>query len=41
MIVNRSVFASGSDAFNAVSQPITGLVNILALVRILQNENNN
>jgi polysaccharide export outer membrane protein len=41
VIVNRSVFASGSDAFNAVSQPITGLVNILALVRILQNDNNN
>ena len=41
VIVNRSVFASGSDALNAVSQPITGLVNILALVRILQNDNNN
>lgn len=41
VIVNRSVLASGSDALNAVSQPITGLVNILALLRILQDYNNN
>jgi polysaccharide export outer membrane protein len=41
VIVNRSVFASGSDAVNAVSQPFTGLVNILALVRILQDYSNN
>ena len=45
VIVNRSVLAAGSDALSAVSQPITGLVNILALVRILQdtttNNNNN
>ncbi len=40
VIVNRSVFASGSDAVNAVSQPFTGLVNILALVRILQDYSN-
>jgi polysaccharide export outer membrane protein len=40
VIVNRSVLASGSDALNAVSQPITGLVNILALLRILQDSNN-
>jgi polysaccharide export outer membrane protein len=41
VIVNRSVLAAGSDALNAVSQPITGLVNILALVRILQDTTNN
>lgn len=41
VIVNRSVLATGSDVLNAFSQPITGLVNILALVRILQNNNNN
>ena len=43
VIVNRSVLAAGSDTLTAVSQPITGLVNILALVRILQDTitNNN
>ena len=41
VIVNRSVLAAGSDALNAVSTPITGLVNILALWRILQDYNNN
>ena len=41
VIVNRSVFAAGTDALNAVSQPITGLANILTLVSILQNNNNN
>jgi polysaccharide export outer membrane protein len=40
VIVNRSVLAAGSDALNAVSQPITGLVNLLALWRILQDFNN-
>lgn len=41
VVVNRSVLASGSDVINAVTQPFTGLVNILALVRILQDTNNN
>jgi polysaccharide export outer membrane protein len=41
VIVNRSVLAAGSDALSAVSQPITGLVNILALVRILQDTTTN
>lgn len=41
IVVNRSVLATGSDALNAFSQPITGLVNILALVRIIQDTNNN
>ena len=40
VIVNRSVLAAGSDALSAVSQPITGLVNVLALWRILQDFNN-
>lgn len=41
VVVNRSVLASGSDVINALTQPFTGLVNILALVRILQDTNNN
>jgi len=41
VVVNRSVLATGSDAINAVTTPFTGLVNILALVRILQDLNNN
>lgn len=40
VIVNRSVLASGSDALNTVSTPISGLVNILALWRILQDTSN-
>jgi polysaccharide export outer membrane protein len=41
IIVNRSVLATGSDTLNAVTQPLTGLVNILALVEILRNNDNN
>ncbi len=41
IVVNRSVFASGTDTLNAVTQPITGLVNILALVEVLRNTSNN
>ena len=41
VIVNRSVLASGSDAISSVTSPLTGLVNVLALVRILQDLNNN
>ncbi len=41
IIVNRSVFASGTDTLNAVTQPLTGLANILALVEVLRNTNNN
>ena len=41
VIVNRSVFAAGTDSLNAVTQPVTGLVNILALVEVLRNTNNN
>jgi polysaccharide export outer membrane protein len=41
IIVNRSVLATGTDALNAVTQPLTGLVNILALVEVLRNTNNN
>ena len=41
IIVNRSVLATGTDTLNAVTQPITGLVNILALVQILRDTNNN
>jgi polysaccharide export outer membrane protein len=41
VVVNRSVLAAGSDAINAVTPPISGLVNILALVRILQDTTNN
>jgi polysaccharide export outer membrane protein len=41
VVVNRSMLAAGSDAIGAVTQPFSGLVNILALVRILQDNNNN
>jgi polysaccharide export outer membrane protein len=41
IIVNRSVLASGTDTLNAVTQPLSGLANILALVQILNNTNNN
>ena len=41
VIVNRSVLATGADAINTVTSPLTGIVNVLALVRILQDLNNN
>lgn len=41
VVVNRSLFANSSDAINAVSTPLNGLVNILALLRIIQNTNSN
>ncbi|MEB3318854.1 MAG: SLBB domain-containing protein [Cyanobacteriota bacterium] len=41
IIVNRSVLATGTDTLNAVTQPLTGLVNILALVEVLRNTSNN
>jgi polysaccharide export outer membrane protein len=41
VVVNRSVFASGTDTLNAVTQPLSGLANILALVEVLRNTNNN
>jgi polysaccharide export outer membrane protein len=37
VIVNRSVFASGTDALNAVSQPLTNLLSFLTLVGIYNN----
>lgn len=37
IIVNRNYYAKTADAIGAVSQPLSGLVNILALVRILGN----
>ncbi len=40
VVVNRSVLATGSDAISMVTTPITGLVNILALIRIIGNSNN-
>ncbi len=40
VVVNRSVFANGADAIHAVGTPITGLVNVLALFRIIQDYNN-
>lgn len=39
VIVNRSVFGSGTDALNAVSQPITNLIGLLTLVGIYNNNN--
>jgi polysaccharide export outer membrane protein len=41
VIVNRSRYAISSDAIGAVSQPLSGLVNVLTLFRLLDNSNNN
>ena len=41
VVVNRSVLATGSDAVNAIATPFTGLVNVLALINILQDLQNN
>jgi polysaccharide export outer membrane protein len=40
VIVNRSTYARVTDAIGAVATPITGLVNVLALIDILGNNNN-
>ncbi|WP_255095080.1 SLBB domain-containing protein [Synechococcus sp. J7-Johnson] len=39
VIVNRSRYAISSDAIGAVSQPLGGLVNVLTLFRLLDNNN--
>ncbi len=39
VIVNRSRYAISADAIGAVSQPLTGLVNVLTLFRLLDNNN--
>jgi polysaccharide export outer membrane protein len=41
VLVNRSVIATASDAITMLTTPITGLVNILALVKIIQDSYNN
>lgn len=41
VIVNRSNYARLSDAIGAIATPVTGLVNIWALVRLIQDNNNN
>jgi len=41
VLVNRSVIAAGADTINTLTTPFTGLVNILALLRILQDFNTN
>jgi polysaccharide export outer membrane protein len=40
VLVNRSYYAITSDAVSAVSSPLTGLVNILTLFRLLDDNNN-
>jgi polysaccharide export outer membrane protein len=37
VIVNRSRYAVSADAIGAVSQPLSGLVNVLTLFRLLDN----
>lgn len=37
VVVNRSTLALASDAITAVSTPVTGLVNILTLLRLVNN----
>ncbi|MCT0226511.1 SLBB domain-containing protein [Synechococcus sp. CS-1328] len=39
VIVNRSRYAVSSDAIRAVSDPLSGLVNVLTLFRLLDNTN--
>lgn len=41
VIVNRSVLASTTDTLNIITQPLTGVVNLLSLWGILYNYNNN
>ncbi len=40
VIVNRSRYAVSTDAIGAVSEPLSGLVNVLTLFRLLDNNNN-
>ncbi|MCX5931709.1 MAG: SLBB domain-containing protein [Cyanobacteria bacterium] len=39
VIVNRSRYAVSTDAIGAVSEPLSGLVNVLTLFRLLGNNN--
>jgi polysaccharide export outer membrane protein len=39
VIVNRSRYAVSTDAIGAVSEPLSGLVNVLTLFRLLDNNN--
>ena len=39
VIVNRSRYAISADAIGAVSQPLSGLVNVLTLFRLLDSNN--
>jgi polysaccharide export outer membrane protein len=39
VIVNRSLYAKTTDAISAVAQPLSGLVNMLALIRIIDDIN--
>jgi polysaccharide biosynthesis/export protein len=36
-VVNRTAYAVATDAIGAVATPITGLVNVWALVRLVQD----
>jgi polysaccharide biosynthesis/export protein len=40
VIVNRSTYAVVTDALDAVTQPLSGLVNAWALVDLIQNNRN-
>jgi polysaccharide export outer membrane protein len=40
VIVNRSGFAVASDAIGAVTQPLSGLVNVLTLFRLINTSKN-
>jgi polysaccharide export outer membrane protein len=39
VVVNRSTFAVATDALDAVTTPITGLVSVWGLVRLIQDNN--
>jgi polysaccharide export outer membrane protein len=37
VVVNRSTYAIASDAIGAIATPLTGLVNVFALVDLINN----
>jgi polysaccharide export outer membrane protein len=40
VVVNRSTYAVATDALQAVTTPVSGLVNAWGLVRLIQDQNN-
>jgi hypothetical protein len=40
VVVNRSTYAVATDALQAVTTPVSALVNAWGLVRLIQDQNN-